>query len=73
MQCSSRLTSPLAPASPCCVSTLRVSYPSPAAALMVYNSVVVDEEIRSDRIYRHLRLEDNVIAWSGCAKTRARG
>jgi hypothetical protein len=55
---------PLAVCRVCACSTLRVTYPSTETALIAYNSVVVDEEIRPDRIYRHCRLEENVLVWS---------
>jgi hypothetical protein len=32
---------------------------------MVFRVVAVDEEIRPKVIYRHLRLDDNVLEWSG--------
>jgi hypothetical protein len=37
---------------------------------MAYNSTVVDEEIRPDRIYKHMRIEENVLVWY--AKSRLR-
>ena len=44
-------------------STLRINFPTVASALIVYNSVVVDEEIRPKAIYRHLRVDGNAIEW----------
>jgi len=41
--------------------SLQVTYPSADVALTVFRSVSVDEEIRPERIYRHLRLEGSVM------------
>jgi EKC/KEOPS complex subunit PCC1/LAGE3 len=41
--------------------TMRVTYPTAESASIAYNSVSVDDEIRPDRIYRHMRIEENVL------------
>ena len=32
--------------------------------MIVFNSTSVDEEIRPDRIYRHIKVEGNTLVWS---------
>jgi acyl-CoA hydrolase len=44
---------------------MRIRFPSASIADMVFRVVAVDEEIRPKVIYRHLRLDDNVLEWSG--------
>lgn len=41
--------------------TMRVTYPTVESASIAFHSVSVDDEIRPDRIYRHMRIDDNVL------------
>jgi len=52
---------------------MRIRFPSASIADMVFRVVAVDEEIRPKVIYRHLRLDDNVLEWSGQRKRRRNG